>query len=337
MGHVRQRLMLVGTATLAVLLLGTIGFVLIEGYGWFDAFYMTLTTVTTVGYGEIHPLSQVGRVFNSFLIFFGVSVIFLGVGAMTQTAIELELNHYFGKRRVKNMIDKLQGHVILCGFGRVGRGAADELRGAGASFVVVDNDENRVERAIQDGMLAVLADASRDDTLRQVGIMRAKGLIATLSSDADNLFVTLTAKTLNPSLQLSARIAEETSEQKLRRAGANFVFAPYVATGHRMAQALLKPHVLQFLDFTTQKNVGLDVGIEQVRVEDACAFRDRSIADMQIRREVGVIILAIRRSSGQMIFNPPAETKIESGDYLIAMGEPGGLHRLEQLLIGVLK
>lgn len=337
MGHLRHRLLLIAVATLAVLAIGTIGFVVIEDYGWFEAFYMTLTTVTTVGYGEIRELSQAGRVFNSLLIFIGVSVIFLGVGAMTQTAIELELNHYFGKRRVKNMIDKLEGHIILCGFGRVGRGAADELRASGSSFVVVDNNESRVERAMQDGMLAVLADASRDDTLRQVGIMRARGLIATLSSDADNLFVTLTAKTLNPALQLSARIAEETSEQKLRRAGANFVFAPYVATGHRMAQALLKPHVLQFLDYTTQKNMGLDVGLEQVRVEDSCAFRDRSIADMQIRREVGVIILAIRRASGQMIFNPPAETKIESGDYLIAMGEPGGLHRLEQLLMGVLK
>jgi voltage-gated potassium channel len=233
------------------------------------------------------------------------------------------------------MIDKLQDHIILCGFGRVGRGAADELRQSGASFVVVDNDEERVERAIQAGMLAVLADASRDETLREVGVMRARGLIATLSSDADNLFVTLTAKTLNPALQLSARVAEETSEPKLRRAGANFVFAPYVSTGHRMAQALLKPHVLQFLDYTTQRNVGLDVGIEQVRVEDGCAYSNRTLADMQIRRDVGVIILAIRRASGQMLFNPPAGTKLQGGDYLIAMGEPEGLRRLEQLLMGV--
>ena len=135
------------------------------------------------------------------------------------------------------MIDKLEGHIILCGFGRVGRGAAEELRKAGASFVVIDNNDERVERAIKAGMLAVLADASRDETLRDVGIARAKGLIATLASDADNLFVILTAKTLNPNLQLSARIAEESSEQKMRRAGADFVFAPYNSTGHRMAQA----------------------------------------------------------------------------------------------------
>jgi voltage-gated potassium channel len=233
------------------------------------------------------------------------------------------------------MIDKLEDHIILCGFGRVGRGAAEELRQSGALFLVIDNDEDRVELAIKAGMLAVLADASRDDTLREAGIMRAKGLIATLASDADNLFVTLTAKTLNPALQLSARVAEETSEAKLRRAGANFVFAPYVSTGHRMAQALLRPHVLQFLDYTTQRNVGLDVGLEQVRVEDTCQYRDRTLADMQIRRDVGVIVLAIRRASGQMLFNPPAETKLAGGDYLIAMGEPAGLHRLEQLLMGV--
>ena len=178
-----------------------------------------------------------GRVFNSFLIFFGVTTIFLAVGAMTQTSIELELNQFFGKRRVRNMIDKLEGHIILCGFGRVGRGAAEELRKAGAPFVVIDNNEERVERAMKAGMLAVLADASRDEALRDVGIARAKGLIATLASDADNLFVILSAKTLNPNLQLSARIAEESSEQKMRRAGADFVFAPYNSTGHRMAQA----------------------------------------------------------------------------------------------------
>jgi len=333
MGHVRRRLAFVALGVLITLVGGTAGFVLIEGYPVFDAFYMTLTSVTTVGYGEIHPLSTAGRVFNSFLLLFGVTVILLAVGAMTQTVIELELNHYFGKRRTKNMIDKLDGHIILCGFGRVGRGAAEELRKSGTPFVVIDRQEERVERAMQAGMLGVMADASRDDVLRDVGIARAKGLIATLASDADNLFLILTAKTLNPSLTLSARVAEESSEPKMRRAGATFVFAPYVSTGHRMAQALLKPHVLQFLD-STQSAAGPEVGLEQVRVENTCAYCDRTIEDLQIRRETGVVVLAIRRSSGQMLFNPPADTKLTGGDYLIAMGEPNGLHRLEQLLMG---
>jgi voltage-gated potassium channel len=334
MGHLRRRLTIVAVAVLATLTGGTIGFVLIEHYPVFDAFYMTLTTITTVGYGEIRALSRTGRIFNSFVIGFGVTIMLLAIGAMTQTVIELELNQFFGKRRVKGMIDKLHDHIILCGFGRVGRGAAEELRHARIPFVVVDNNEERVERAMRAGMLAVLADASRDETLRDVGIARAKGLIATLASDADNLFVILSAKTLNPGLQLSARIAEESSEQKMRRAGADFVFAPYTSTGHKMAQALLKPHVLQFIDFTTQRSMGLDVGIEQVLVDATCSYCNRTLGESQIRTITGVIVLAIRKESGEMLFNPAADARIAAGDHLIAMGEPQGLRKLESLLEG---
>src|SRR5580698_2385567 len=331
MDHLPRRLALIAIALTLTLAGGTLGFVLIEHYPLFDAFYMTLTTVTTVGYGEIHTLSHAGRVFNSFLIFFGVIVMLLAIGAMTQTIVELEFNQFFGKRRVKNMIQKLDGHIIICGFGRVGRGAAQELQTAGAKFVVVDRDDERVENAIKDGMLAVAADANRDETLNDVGINRARGLIATLASDADNLFLILSAKSLNPDLFLSARVAEEASEQKLRRAGANFVFAPYNSTGHRMAQALLKPHVQQFLEFTTQ-SMGLDAGIEQVLVGERSAFIEQSLAEMHMRKELGIIVLAIRKANGEMLFNPPAESKISGGDHLIVMGRPDGLRKLEQLL-----
>lgn len=334
MRHIPRRLALIAIAIASTLAIGTLGFMLIEGFPAFDAFYMTLTTITTVGYTEIRPLSHAGRVFNSFLILFGVTTMFLAVGAITQTVIELELNQFFGKRRTKAMIDKLQDHYIVCGYGRVGRGAAQELRRAGASFVVVDHDEDKVERAIRNGMLAVLADASRDETLRDVGIHRARGLIATLASDADNLFVILSAKTLNPGLQLSARVSEEESEEKMRRAGADFVFAPYNITGHRMVQALLKPHVQQFIEFTT-KNVGPSVGIEQVRVAEDSEFVRRSLAQLQLRRELGVIVLAIRKADGTMSFNPPAEARISGGDFLIVMGEPENLQRLERLLAEV--
>ncbi len=334
MGHLRRRLTIVAVALIATLAGGTIGFVTIEHYPVFDAFYMTLTTVTTVGYGEIRGLSRTGRIFNSFVIGFGVTIMLLAIGAMTQTVIELELNQFFGKRRVRNMIDKLHDHIILCGFGRVGRGAAEELSHAKIPFVVIDHNEERVERAMRAGMLAVVADASRDETLREVGIARAKGLIATLASDADNLFLILTAKTLNSNLQLSARIAEESSEQKMRRAGADFVFAPYNSTGHKMAQALLKPHVLQFIDFTTQRNMGLDVGIEQVLVDPACAYCNRTLGESQIRTITGVIVLAIRKENGDMMFNPAADAKISAGDHLIAMGEPHSLQKLESLLEG---
>jgi voltage-gated potassium channel len=334
MDQLRRRLLLIASAMVATLAVGTTGFVWIEHYPVFDAFYMTLITVTTVGYQEVHPLSQAGRLFNSFVILFGVIIMLLAIGAMTQTIIDLELNQFFGKRRIKNMIDKLEGHVILCGYGRVGRGAAEELLRTGATFVVVDNNEDRVERAIKSGMLAVHADASRDETLRDVGVVRANGLIATLASDADNLFLILSAKSLNAELVLSARISEESSEQKMRRAGADYVFAPYNTTGHRMAQALLKPHVQQFIDFTTRQNIGLDVGIEQVLVTEKSACIGRSLAEMPIRRETGVIVLAIRKASGEMSFNPPAEARIDGGDHLIAMGEQDGLRKLEQLLEG---
>jgi voltage-gated potassium channel len=167
-----------------------------------------------------------------------------------------------------------------------------------------------------------------------VGIEKARGLIATLSSDADNLFVILTAKTLNPKLRLAARVAEEASELKLRRAGADFVFAPYNSTGHRMAQAIVRPHLEKFLDFTA-RNIGLNVGIEQLLVGDRCPFADKTLAEMQVRRVTGVIVLAIRKPDGKVNFNPSADAKILTGDHLIAIGEPEGLRLFEDLLNGV--
>jgi voltage-gated potassium channel len=325
MERFRKRFIFIISALLVTQLGGTLGFILIEHYPVFDAFYMTLITISTVGYGEVHPLSYAGRVFNSFLIFFGVTIMLLAVGGMTQAIIELELNQYFGKRRTKKMIDHLKDHYIVCGFGRVGRGAATELQRASAKFLVVDRSEDKVEWAMKLGMLAVLADATDDVTLREAGLLRAKGLIATLQSDADNLFV-----------MVSARIASEQSEKKMRLAGADYVFAPYDMTGNRMAQVMLKPHVSQFIDFTT-KDIGLDVGIEQVRVSATCEFASKTLQQMQIRRDLGVIVLAIRKTDGRMLFNPPAEAEIEGGDFLIAMGESANLRRLEQMLTEVQK
>ncbi|HEY1340916.1 MAG TPA: potassium channel protein [Bryobacteraceae bacterium] len=331
MNRLARRFSLILVAITATLLIGTVGFTFIEHYPPFDAFYMTLTTMTTVGYGEIHPLSHAGRVFNSFLIFFGVTTIFIAIGAMTQTIIELEFGDAIGKRRSKRMIDKLKDHYIICGFGRVGRGAAAELKHAGVPFVVVDISPERVERAMLAGMLAVVSDSTRDETLRTVGIERARGLVAALSTDADNLFVLLSAKGINPRIYAAARAAEEGAEEKMRRAGADAVFAPYAITGHRLAQALLRPHVVQFLDFTT-KDIGEDISIEQVRVAESSEMISRSIRDMQLGRDVGVIVLAIRKRDGAMLFNPPADTTVAGGDYLIVMGRQENLRALEGLL-----
>jgi len=334
MRRLRNWLIVLGSAFLLVLAAGTLGFMWIEHYPPFDAFYMTLITISTVGYMEIHALSFHGRIFNSFLIFFGVTVMLLAVGGMTQVIVELEFTQYFAKRRTRKMIDKLEDHIILCGFGRVGRGAAHELKRANVPFLVVDKSEDRVEWAIREGMLAVLADATDDETLKNAGILRARGLIATLQSDADNLFVILSAKALKPELQVSARVNSEQSEKKMRLAGADHVYAPYDMTGNRMAQAMLKPHVFQFIDFTT-KSLGLDVGIEQFSVPASSDFASKSLLETNIRKELGVIVLAIRKSDGRMQFNPPAEAEIEAGDYLIVMGEQASLHKLEQVLTEV--
>jgi voltage-gated potassium channel len=332
MKNLLRRLTFVAGLIALVLLTGTIGFTVIDGYPPFDAFYMTLITVSTVGYEEIHRLSRAGRVFNSFLIFFGVITMFFAIGAMTQSIVELELGEYFGKRRTRRMIEKLKNHFIVCGYGRVGHSAAHELKRADVPFVVVDREADRTERAIQAGMLAVTADSTRDETLRSVGVERARGLISALATDADNLFVILSAKNLNPKLFVATRAAEEEAEQKLRRAGADALFAPYTTAGYRLAQAVLRPHVFQFFDLAT-KGMGFDVDIEQVRVPESSEFASRSLEQTRIRHDLGVIVLGIRKLDGAMLFNPAAETVIQGGDYLIVMGEPANLRTLENLVM----
>ena len=333
MNRLVRRFLFTILAIAGTLAIGTVGFTVIDDYPPFDAFYMTLTTMTTVGYGEIHPLSRAGRVFNSFLIMFGVTTILIAIGTMTQTIIEVELGDRLHQRRNKRMIDKLKNHFIVCGFGRVGRGAAAELLHARVPFVVVDQNPERTERAMLEGMLAVAADATSDDTLRQAGIEHARGLVAALATDADNLFVLLSAKGLNPGLYVAVRAAEEGAEQKMRRAGANSVFAPDALTGHRLAQALLRPHVVQFLDFTTQ-DIGQDITIEQVSVAADSEMVSKTIRDMQLGRDLGVIVMAIRKRDGQMLFNPQADTAIRGGDFLIVMGRQESLRTLETLLAG---
>ncbi len=312
---------------------GTIGFVLIEGYSWFDAFYMTLTTITTVGYQEIRTLSHAGRVFNSFLILFGVTTMFLAVGAMTQTIIELELQDRYGKRRTKRMIDHLHDHFIVCGYGRVGRNASYEFQRANIPFLVIDRSEQRVAKAVAAGMLAIVADATQDASLREAGVLKAKGLIAALPSDAENLFIILSAKTLNPKLTVVTRASEEEAEEKLRRAGADTVFTPYAMTGRQLADSLLRPHVVEFLDFG-RSNIGPKVTMEQVCVTPRAQLTRKTVGQLLELRKSGVIILAIRKQAGETTFNPPPELEISAGDVLIVMGERTNLEKLEQILAG---
>ncbi len=330
------RFVLVRVATLAALvtatlLVGVSGYMFFGGYGFFDALYLASMTVTTIGYGEPRPLPRSGRAFNVFFMLFGSGTLLLSLGVMTSTVLELQLGEFFQKRRTRRMIAGLRNHHIICGFGRVGRGAAHELQRAKAPFVVVDRNEDRVEWAMKHGMLAVLADAARDETLRDVNIGTARGLVAALATDADNLFLTVSAKQLNADLSIAARANEEEAEIKLRRAGADQVFAPYSFTGARLAQSILRPHVTQFLDFTMQAG-GPRVTIEQVRVSQTSEFASKSLRELgHLRKDLGISVLAIRRSTGRMLFNPHADEEVSGGDHLIVMGEPESLRKLERL------
>ncbi|WP_263367090.1 potassium channel family protein [Edaphobacter bradus] len=330
-----RRIILIAGLLCFTVVVGTAGFKLIEGYTWFDGFYMTITTITTVGYQELWPLSHAGRVFNSFLILFGVSAMFLAVGAMTQTIIELELQDRYGERRKRRMINHLHDHIIVCGFGRVGRNACYELQRADAPFVLLDRNEQRVAKAVNAGMLAIVADATQDDSLREAGVTRARGLIAALPSDAENLFIILSAKTLNPRLTVVTRVSEEEAGEKLRRAGADTVFTPYAMAGRQLADALLRPHVVEFLDFA-RGDIGPKVTMEEVCVaskgEFTGEFTRKTLGQLLESRKSGVIVLAVRKQGGETIFNPPAELEISAGDFLIVMGERSSLQKLEQIL-----
>lgn len=256
---------------------------------------------------------------------------FFAVGAMTESIIELQLQDRYGKRRKKRMIQQMHNHFIVCGYGRVGRNASYELQRAKAPFLIVDKNEDRVERAMQAGMLAVLADATRDDSLREVGVLRAQGLIAALPSDAENLFIILSAKTLNPKLTVVTRASEEEAGEKLRRAGADTVFAPYTMAGHRLAHALIRPHAVEFLEFATSE-IAPRIMLEQVRVASQTQFVTKTLEQLLDHRKAGIILLAVRKSNGQMLFNPPGETRIDAGDVLIVLGEQPNLEELEKVL-----
>ena len=327
---IRRILLILGLLSLTVAI-GTIGFVLIEGYSWFDSFYVTISTITTIGYPEPRPLSHAGQVFNSFLIVFGVSAVFVSVGAMTQAIIELELQGSFGERRKKRMIQQLHDHFIVCGFGRVGRNASYEFQRTGAPFLVIDRDDDRVSKAMHAGMLAVVADATRDDSLREAGVLRAKGLIAALPSDAENLFIILSAKTLNPQLTVVTRASEEEAGEKLRRAGADTVLTPFSMAGRQLADVLLRPQVFEFMDFA-RSNIGTGVVMEQVRVAPRAEVSAKTLGELQELRRSGVIVLAIRKQGGETTFNPPPEFAISAGDVLIVMGERANLQRVEKIL-----
>jgi voltage-gated potassium channel len=311
-----------------VMALGTAGFHYIEGWPWFDGFYMVITTLTTIGYQEVHPLSHAGRVFNVVIILGGVSLVFLAIGSLTQALLEFELQNFFGRRRMERDIGRLAGHYIVCGAGRVGRSAARELARRPVPFVILESNETKAQKYTAENWLLMVGDATQEQTLRDAQIERARGLVAATTTDATNLYIVLTARGLNPSLRIIARASEEKAEKHLLTAGADSVVSPYVFAGQRIAHSLLRPHVVSFLD-TATTHLGMDLEIGEVPISRQSPFAGMTIESSRIRQDRGVIILAIKRAAG-MRFNPAPDDRIEAGDFLIAMGEPQQLRELEQ-------
>jgi voltage-gated potassium channel len=326
-----RNLRLLGVALLGIVLFGSVGFHFIEGWSWFDGFYMVVTTLTTIGYQEVHPLSHAGRIFNIFVIVGGVALLFLAIGALTQALLEFELQTFFGRRRMEREISRLSDHYILCGAGRVGRSVARELSRKPAAFVVIEQNEAKAARYGGD-WLTFVGDATQEQTLRDVHIERAQGLVAATTTDATNLYIVLTARALNPRLKIIARASEEDAEKHLLKAGADSVVSPYVFAGARIAQSFLRPHVVSFLD-TATTHLGIDLEIGQIRIAAGSSFAGTTIESSRIRQDRGVIILAIKRPEG-MRFNPSPEDRIDPGDFLIAMGEPSQLRQLESMAMG---
>ena len=332
-GIFRWRLLVVGGVLVSAMLIGTLGFRLVEGWPVFDAFYMALITLTTVGYGEVHPLSFHGRVFASFLMLVGVASVFVSFAIVGDTLLRLELIDYFSHRRRTRMLQHIAGHYIVCGAGRVGRSVVLELLRGGARVVLIDNDTERVKWGETLGVVTLTADASKDETLRQARIDTAAGLVSAISSDAENVYVTLSAKVLNPSLHVAVRASDEQAEKKLQRAGASTVLTPYTYIGHRLAQSLLRPHVVSFLDVASafgKTELGLE--IEQLPVAPRSFLSSTTLEEAHLGRTYGVIVLAVRRQSGTMLFNPQSDVRLEAGDVLIAMGERLKLKQLENEL-----
>jgi voltage-gated potassium channel len=323
-----RNLKIVVSALAALTLIGMAGFHFIEGWPWFDGFYMVVTTFTTIGYQEVHPLSHAGRIFNIGLIIVGVSLLFLGIGSLTQALLEFELGQFFGRRRMERDLERLTGHYILCGAGRVGRSAARELAREHVPFVIIESDVEKLKKC-GEGWLTMLGDATQEKSLQTARIEHARGLVAATTTDATNLYIVLTARSLNATLRILARASEEEAEKHLLAAGADSVVSPYTFAGHRIAYSFLRPNVVDFLDVATAREGKLGLVMEEVHVQPGSSFAGSTIGNSRIRQETGIIVLAIKRE-GTMHFNPAPDDRIEAGDHLIVMGESESLRRLEQ-------
>ena len=266
------------TAILLLLVIGALGFHFIEGWPLFDGLYMTLTTFTTIGYQEVHPLSHAGRVFNLFMIVAGVGLVFLLIGSLTQALIEFEFQQTFGRRKMEREIGRLSDHYIICGAGRVGRSVAHELIRKPASFVIIEGNQAKAERFREEFPYMMIGDATQEAVLRQARIEHARGLVAATTTDASNTYIVLTARAMNPKLKIIARASEEDAEKHLRTAGADVVVSPYTFAGHRIAHSFLRPNVVDFIDVAMVQQEKLGLEIEEILIEPTSSFAGQTVS-----------------------------------------------------------
>lgn len=312
-----------------VLVLGTVGYSLIEGWSLLDAVYMTVITVATVGFQEVHELGPGGRVFTIVLVLTGTSAILFSVGTFVDFLVEGHLRGILEGRRMHKQVEALTGHHIVAGIGRVGSEVARALAERGEPFIIVESDESAIEAASDEGWLFVHGDASQEDTLREAGIARAKSLVTALDTDADNLFVTLTGRTLNPSLFIVARSSHASSEEKLMRAGADRVITPNVIGGRRMASMVVSPVISDYLDLVTHGGE-IEFRLEEVVVGDNAPYAGLSLSQARVRDVIGVLVLAIREKTGPVNTNPSSDTVMHPGDRLIVLGTESQLKDMVQ-------
>jgi voltage-gated potassium channel len=326
--ELRRRLIAAAGMICLVILFGTAGYMGIEGWSFWDAFYMTVITLTTVGYREIHEMSMAGQIFTVVLLIGGVGTVLYALSAGAKVLLEGELQEIYGRKRVEKKLRGLRDHFIICGYGRMGKVIARELEHESLQFVVIEKNDVLLDADQKEDLLIIQGDATNDELLKRAGIGSAQCLISVLPTDAENLYVVLSARGLNPKLLIVARAGEDGSEQKLLRAGADRVVSPYHIGGLRIAHAVLKPAVVDFIEFAT-KSGNIALQIEEISVQENSRLAGNNLDQCGIGRELGIIIVAIKQANGEMKFNPNFRTVIEPGDTLIAVGESSKLKILE--------
>jgi voltage-gated potassium channel len=313
-----------------LMLAGSLGYHFIEGQPYFDSLYFTVITLTTVGYGDIVPKTQAGRIFTIFLALGGIFTLFYVATEMVRLVISGEVQKTLGRRRMEQSLTQMNNHLIVCGFGRMGRLVCKEFATEGLPFVVIEREAGLLQEFPFAGGILLAGDATSDEVLRHAGVERARGVVAVLPSDADNLFITMSARLLNERVFIVARAEGELCEKKLLRAGASRVVSPYTIGGARMAQAVLRPAVVDFIELATRTEY-LDLQIEETEIGARSTLAGKSLQESKVRKEMGVIIVAIKKAAGHMVFNPPGDAVMEPGDLLITLGNRTQLNQLEDM------